>query len=33
MLRDEVVRDYLTILTKLDNDKLKAVKALLDNFR
>lgn len=33
MLRDEVVRDSLNILTQLDNDKLKAVKALLDNFR
>ena len=33
ILRDEVVRDSLNILTKLDNDKLKAVKALLDNFR
>lgn len=33
MLRDEVVEDCLGILTKLDNDKLRAVKALLDNFR
>jgi DNA-binding XRE family transcriptional regulator len=33
MLRDEVVRDSLNILTQLDNDKLKAVKALLDSFR
>lgn len=33
MLRDEVITECLSILTKLDNDKLRAVKALLDNFR
>lgn len=33
ILRDEVVGDCVEILTKLDNDKLRAVKALLDNFR
>lgn len=32
-LRDEVLNECLQILTKLDNDKLRAVKALLDNFR
>ena len=33
MLRDEVLQDCLKILTVLDNEKLRAVKALLDNFR
>ncbi len=33
ILRDEIVTDCLKILTQLENDKLKAVKALLDNFR
>ena len=33
ILRDEVIAECLNILTKLDNDKLRAVKALLDNFR
>jgi transcriptional regulator with XRE-family HTH domain len=33
MLRDEVVAECIGILAKLDNDKLRAVKALLDNFR
>lgn len=33
MLRDEVLSDALEILTKLDNEKLRAVKALLDSFR
>ncbi len=32
MLRDEVITEAMEILTKLDNDKLRAVKALLDNF-
>lgn len=33
VLRDEVLQDSLKILAILDNDKLRAVKALLDNFR
>lgn len=33
LLRDEVIEDSHSILEKLDNDKLRAVKALLDNFR
>ncbi|MBX2996089.1 MAG: helix-turn-helix transcriptional regulator [Bdellovibrionaceae bacterium] len=33
MLRDEVLQECLKILTVLDNEKLRAVKALLDNFR
>ena len=33
MLRDEILEECLKILTVLDNDKLRAVKALLDNFR
>lgn len=33
MLRDEVLQECVRILGVLDNDKLRAVKALLDNFR
>lgn len=33
MLRDEVLQECLKILNVLENDKLRAVKALLDNFR
>lgn len=33
ILRDEAIEDCHSILEKLDNDKLRAVKALLDNFR
>lgn len=33
MLRDEVIEDCTKILNALDNEKLRAVKALLDNFR
>jgi len=33
LLRDEVLQDCHKILAHLDNDKLRAVKALLDNFR
>lgn len=32
-LRDEVVRECVEILKKLENNNLRAVKALLDNFR
>lgn len=33
MLRDEVLQECLKILNVLESDKLRAVKALLDNFR
>ncbi len=33
MLRDEVLQDCVRILGVLENDKLRGVKALLDNFR
>lgn len=33
ILRDEVIQQCNDILKQLDNDKLRAVKALLDNFR
>lgn len=33
MLRDEVLEECVKILSVLDNEKLRAVKALLDNFR
>lgn len=33
MLRDEILHECHQILSVLDNDKLRAVKALLDNFR